>query len=329
MHSPRFIAAARAVVVGIVSVALAAGVVAPVAAAGSGASSSASTASPAVAAPASTSPGTTADSACVPAGSGADRIAPSGVFVLPDTLQTTTGDAAYGQSDWDALLTSLHGDGFSNVIVQYTAKNILQSDGTYRWSTFFPDTDGNGDVYAPALHQADHEAQLAEVLAAAEHTGMTVTIGLGLDEDHWYGGGWEDPAFTTAEAATAVRAARAIWADYGQQYASSIAGWYLPYELQGSELGDASALAGAEGAYVDDYLRPVAAAAHALTPSGTVLVSPFTAADTQDPTSSTEQTRLANWTSVWTRVFTTTAVTRVALQDSRGAGSNSLTDVTR
>lgn len=265
---------------------------------------------------------------CVPAGSGASRIAPGAVFVLPDRMQKD--DAAhsrYDQADWDALLGELQQSGFESVIVQFTART---DDHTGAWGVYFP---GN-DLHSPrATGGKDRSVVLGYILAAARTTGMTVTIGLGLDEAGWFAEGWQESSWIAAETDRAIATADRIWETYGDEYGDLIDGWYLPYEVEGYDLTKNIKDSPSEtygdrlkSGYVDSYLAEVSEHVVGLSGKDRVIVSPlFTAASSPAMNSAW----LAAWTDFWAYVYDTTAVTVVAPQDGRGSGKNTVAAVTQ
>lgn len=289
-----------------------------------------------------------AEAVTAPAGalvSAEGGIAPSSTFIVPQWAGYDSGPPQqtwieWTQGDWEASLTALKAVGLSDVVLQMTALNRgPDEDGNILFEPYFENRDQSGKVIYPEAGEGvdlpETRAQLGRALAAAKKVGVTVTIGVGLSEGEWFSGapaatkqGWEDPVWLAQEADRAIRSIKAIWAAYGTAYRDTISGWYLPYELEGYELGKWESttkwVPAPEKAdpYVTKYLGPVSNAAVAVSGKTRVMVSPLFDADTDNPTGMTETAALAAWEAVWEKVFTTTKVTVVAPQDGAGSGTS-------
>lgn len=296
--------------------------------------------------------------ACVSAnGDGHGSIRPSSTFVVPRLAWFTDTNGAYRpftQEAWNASLARLKDAGLSSVIVQATA---YSGDFSGTHMPYFPNRDASGDViypetpsgqgYSEATLAAERD-QLHRILEAARLHGMTVTVGLGLAESEWFEKpptapeeGWRNVTWLTRERDRAVAAGNAIWDTFGKasgpyqgRYASTIDGWYLPYELEGYELADF--VGGVyrptpERAhpYVDTYLKGVSQALVSSSGKKRVVVSPLFTADSDDPGSTAEQNRLSAWKDVWQRAYSTTDLSVVAPQDGAGSGKVTAADLAR
>ena len=240
------------------------------------------------------------------------------------------------QAHWDESMASYQAMGIENVIIQYVASYGLVGD---EWSAWFPNTDAQGAIFSPpsaASLTPDFALSLERILAAAKSSGMTVTVGLGLNEKEWFsnaaGKGWKDASWLKEQAALANRSASLIWEAYGEEFGDTISGWYLPYEVEGYHLSHPSTGASMPEAldpYIEHYAKTVSEHVVAISGKTQVIVSPLFSANTQNPTGFVEQNRLKAWTTAWAKVFRETKVSVVAPQDGAGSGKNTPTDITR
>ncbi|RLP76784.1 DUF4434 domain-containing protein [Mycetocola tolaasinivorans] len=275
---------------------------------------------------------------CIPANGDTDgRINPSAVFVRI-SYNNPSGKPQFSPEDWLESLGPLKDSSVEGIIVQAVAEaRIIDNKPVPEWVPYFSNRDvvTSKPIYPPfSGNRTGLDKQLGYVLQAAKKLGLEVTIGLGVDQPTWFkpAAGWNNPDWLRVEADRAAATIRTIWAEFGADYAGTIVGWYLPYEIEGYRMNRFSGT-GANSdntrAYVDDYLAPTSRAAMEITDLPNILVSPLFSPMTRSPQSSDEFERLGGWERTWARVFSTTSVNIVAPQDGAGSGKTDESDIAR
>ncbi|MFC4015117.1 DUF4434 domain-containing protein [Nonomuraea purpurea] len=143
-----------------------------------------------------------------------------------------------------------------------------------------------------------------KALAAADSAGMQVYLGLQVNDD-WWNKYADDTAWLDNEATVANRIADELWTKYrGHQ---SLTGWYLSFEVDNWNFGEA-----ADQAAMAAFYKKVADHLHTLSPGKPVVISPFF--------NTAGGLTTAQWQSMWTTILATSPIDVIALQDGVGAG---------
>ncbi|MDP4160065.1 MAG: DUF4434 domain-containing protein [Bacillota bacterium] len=149
-------------------------------------------------------------------------------------------------------------------------------------------------------------------LSAADSVGMNVRIGLGFNKDWWsmdaHELGWLD---YEAEVNSAI--GTEIFKMYGKHQA--LAGWYIPHEFH-----PLMAVSHDQQVNLNRFFRKIANTIK-MNSSKTIMIAPFYNARLSGPIT------LALWSNSIRHVFKDTGIDILALQDSIGAGFNTLDDL--
>ncbi|SEG96581.1 F5/8 type C domain-containing protein [Nonomuraea solani] len=206
-------------------------------------------------------------------------------------LQPGLGDT-WSPATWDQELGYLTRACMSELVLQWTA-----------------DSKAGTAVYPSALYgQSTATDVVGAALSAADRAGMTVYLGLQVNDD-WWNTYANDPAWLAGQAAVAKNLADDLWEKYRTH--ASLAGWYLSFEVDNwnfTTTASQNAMAA--------FYQEVADHLHALSPGKPVVISPFF--------NTAGGLTTAQWQSMWTSILTASPIDVIALQDGVGAGHASV-----
>lgn len=176
------------------------------------------------------------------------------------------------------------------------------------------DTKGHYAVYPTQMKgYSSHKINMVETaLTVAASCGMKVRIGLGFNND-WWTIDTHDQAWLKQEADVNQVIATEIIMMYGDHQALS--GWYIPYEYN-----PLMALSPDQQTYLNGFFKEIGETLKSNS-SQSIMVAPFYNARLSGPVT------LALWSNTIHHVFKNTGIDILALQDSIGAGFNSLDDL--
>ena len=148
----------------------------------------------------------------------------SGVFAVPELSSEVT------QEQWNDALRSMKEIGIDTVIVQYS----LQQDRDRGLQAYFPYKEKD-TVYDAAKYPLRRQ-QIEYILSAASSMDMKVFLGLQLAEEEWFHQNkFRDAKWLNSQYKLSVELADALWAAFGEKYANTIVGWYLPFEFESDD----------------------------------------------------------------------------------------------
>lgn len=150
---------------------------------------------------------------------------------------------------------------------------------------------------------------LGIVLEAADSVGMNVRIGLGFNSDWWVKNAY-DLEWLDYEAGVNQEIALEVMSIYGRH--QSLAGWYIPYEFH-----QYTALGHAHEANLNRFLQQIARTIK-LNSNKNIMIAPYYNSLLSWHAS------FASWSSTVYHILKNTGIDIVALQDSIGAGFNTL-----
>lgn len=148
----------------------------------------------------------------------------TGIFAAPELSSEAT------QEQWKNALRSMKEIGIDTVIVQYS----LQQERDRGLQAYFPykEKDSVHDAGKYPLRRK----QVEYILSAASEAGMKVFLGLQLAEEEWFHQDmFQDAQWLDEQYQLSVELADALWSAFGGRYEKTIAGWYLPFELESDE----------------------------------------------------------------------------------------------
>ena len=216
------------------------------------------------------------------AGSRCSRPALRGSF-----LQPQLGDA-WTLKQWTNEFQYMQDAGLDQMLIQWTADSKEKT-------TIFPST------LAGYTQNTQHDV-VERGLQAADASGAQVYLGLQVNDD-WWTNYINDAAWLRNEAKTANALADDLWKRYRRH--PSLAGWYLPFEVDNVETS------APQWDNLVAFYRAVGHHLHELTPGKPVVISPFY--DTREGLSSSE------WQTMWEYVLKRSPIDVLALQDGVGA----------
>ncbi|TGE31812.1 DUF4434 domain-containing protein [Desulfosporosinus sp. Sb-LF] len=149
-------------------------------------------------------------------------------------------------------------------------------------------------------------------LSAADSIGMNVRIGLGFNND-WWSIDTHEQEWLDHEAEVNTVIVREIATMYGGHRA--FAGWYIPYEIH-----PLMALNNVQQANLNLLLKKIAGSIHSISMK-TIMIAPFYNGRLSGPVT------LTLWSNSVRHIFNDTGIDILALQDSIGAGFNTLGDL--
>jgi hypothetical protein len=236
----------------------------------------------------------------------------SKVFAKPVTTPTTTTSVKpvfgssfiqdwysrnWTQERWAQEFSMLQKIGINEIILQ----DLVNTKTLY--ATYFTNLPGytHNDV-----------DMLANVLTVADQVGMNVRVGLGFNAD-WWSKNAADNTWLNSEASKNKSIFNEILENYGNH--PSLTGWYIPYEF--SQL---TATSSTTKSNLNSFLKQIGGEI-SLKDSRSIMISPFY--------NSTYLffSWLSGWSSTLYSVLKDTKIDIVAMQDSVGAGYNTLTQV--
>lgn len=294
----------------------------------------------------------------------------AGAFVRPDVGPSQDTAPWWSAADWQATFDSMRQICLDQIILQWTARtwagphpppgvtdpnwpserppDCVTADSAGRFvQPLYPSSDPVWAANArrplsgtcqPLTDRPIDQVGLA--LAAAKASGMTMWLGLQVDEPVWFDTGSTNPTWLLGpdypdrvggQALLSQRLARDLWSAYGPNgtlgdYQDTIAGFYLPFEANNQFFPPGSPQATNFG----NYLGVVSRYIHEL-PDGHdlgVMTSPVQhaqiGASADDPT---QQALRANWTDTLTEWLSQSEVTVVAPQSGTGMQWTSTADL--
>lgn len=149
---------------------------------------------------------------------------------LSSSLISPSQAAPWDEARWNNELAAMKQVGMSSLVLTASI-----SDSTaYQTGSHL----GAKTAYYPTTVSGYQRASIAgtpvdvvgAALKSAKSFGITVWLGLQVDNTTWFGSGQIDPAWLANQAALAGSIAQDLWAQYGSEYQDTIAGWYVPYE---------------------------------------------------------------------------------------------------
>lgn len=175
------------------------------------------------------------------------------------------------------------------------------------------DTGNHTTVYPteiPLFDQGTNTDVVGRLLTAADTSGMRVHLGLQVN-DEWWGTYANDTAWLDQEAQHSEHIAAELWDRYGHH--TSIAGWYLPFEVDNHNFPSRQSWDAMASFYVDviTELRTI----H----NAPVSTSPFY---NTEGGSTPEK-----WKRMWTRILRVADLDTIALQDGVGVGHATAQDL--
>jgi len=217
------------------------------------------------------------------AGSQCGRPALRGSF-----LQPQLGDA-WTLKQWGNEFQYMKGAGLDQMLIQWTADSKEKT-------TIFPSR-------LPGYTQNTQHDVVERALQAADASGAQVYLGLQVNDD-WWTNYINDAAWLKNEAKTSNALADDLWKRYRQH--PSLAGWYLPFEVDNVETS------APQWDNLVAFYRTVGHHLHEVTSGKPVVISPFY--NTREGLSSSE------WQTMWEYVLKRSPIDVLALQDGVGAG---------
>ena len=230
----------------------------------------------------------------------------SGMFVVPDLVAPLQpdGKTVWSQTQWNSAALSLKEAGMDKLIIQYSSQYWSHANKTFFYNQTF--TSGGAQPYY-------QQQQISYALAAAKANGMKVYLGLQIAEDMWFSNmsdGFTDAGFLTASETFSENLAANLWHTYSGQYADTIEGWYLTFELNNREVPQA-----ASQRMISGYFAPVTAYLKTLTPGKPIMISPFVISRLGQTPSPAE---LGVWKSMCKSLWEQTDLDIIAPQDGCG-----------
>lgn len=198
-------------------------------------------------------------------------------------------------------------DGFSSTQLTNeftTLTNACITSQVLQWTA---DTKNGTTVYPSGLSgytQNTSTDVVSRVLTAADSAGVSEYLGLQTNDD-WWSKYANDSTWLSGEATKANAIADDLYAKYGTH--SSLAGWYLPFEVDNWNFTSTTTWSN-----MASFYTTIANHLHTLTPSLPVIISPFY-------NTSGGQTS-SQWTTMWTSILGSSPIDVIALQDGIGAG---------
>jgi hypothetical protein len=204
----------------------------------------------------------------------------------------------WSQERWAQEFSMLQKIGINEIILQ----DLVNTKTLY--ATYFTSLPGytHNDV-----------DMLANVLTVADRVGMNVRVGLGFNAD-WWNKNAADNIWLNSEASKNKSIFNEILQNYGTH--PSLTGWYIPYEF--SQLTATSATTKSN---LNGFLKQIANEIKLKDSSRSIMISPFYNSKYSLFYS------LSGWTTTLQTVLKDTKIDIVALQDSVGAGNNTLTQI--
>ena len=144
----------------------------------------------------------------------------TGIFIAPEI----SSDA--GLAEWISSLQAMKTIGINTVIVQYS----FQTDAIYGTQAYFEPFPQQDTALYP-----ERRRQIGRILHAARAADMQVYLGLQIAEREWFDGNmYRDYDWLYSQYRLSTELADALWSAFGDDYAGTVAGWYLPFEFESS-----------------------------------------------------------------------------------------------
>lgn len=225
----------------------------------------------------------------------------SGLFVATELC---TGSNPWTAEDWKTALTEMKDAGMDKVIIQYAVQYYSDNYKIHYYTPKFEE--------AQSDNTGKHD-QIPFALAAAKETGVKVYLGLHLAEDLWFSAmsaGFQDKDFLTSSAEYSKKVFDDLWEQFSGEYGDVIAGWYLPFEYNNSEVSGSAA-----DTLINDFYVPLTNHIKSVTPDKKIMVSPLVYASLTDKPS---EESVNNWYQLTYDILTKTKVDIIAPQDGCG-----------
>ncbi|MEN2665752.1 DUF4434 domain-containing protein [Listeria aquatica] len=237
----------------------------------------------------------------------------SGMFIRNDMIASKEKAVEQGKKVWDQdqyiqLASDMFNAGMTIMIPQ-TAVNYESSDK----QTFYYPTER---YQTTNQSSGDQENQLTYSLEAAKAKHMNVFLPLQLSENDWFTALYDgfksqkSQNFLKESALFSMGIADEMMQKYGSKYAKEISGWYLPFELDNSNLYDPKT----RDTFINLYLKPVTNHLKKLNPTGRIITSPLLYTNLKNPTESD----IVEWNTMWKEIFEQTVVDTLMPQDGGG-----------
>ncbi|MDQ7092239.1 DUF4434 domain-containing protein [Desulfosporosinus sp. PR] len=176
------------------------------------------------------------------------------------------------------------------------------------------DTKSHFAVYQTNMKgYSSHNVDMLETaLSAADRTGMNVRIGLGFNDD-WWSVENQDGKWLAREAEANSLIITEVMMMYGGH--QSFTGWYIPYEFN-----PLMVLTHDQQTHLNGFLQKIAGTIK-LSSTKSIMIAPYYNARVSGPVT------LTFWSHAVRHVLKDTGIDIIALQDSVGAGFNTLRDL--
>lgn len=198
-------------------------------------------------------------------------------------------------------------DGFTSTQLTNELTTLTNACVTSQVLQWTADTKNNTTVYPSGLSgytQNTSTDVVSRVLTAADTAGVSEYLGLQTNDD-WWSKYANDSTWLSGEATKANAIADDLYAKYGTH--TSLAGWYLPFEVDNWNFTSTTTWSN-----MASFYTTIANHLHTLTPSLPVIISPFY--NTAGGQTSSQ------WTTMWTSILGSAPIDVIALQDGIGAG---------
>lgn len=160
--------------------------------------------------------------------------APAQAATPPPKLSSSLinpGQAVFwDESRWNNELAAMKQVGMSSLVLtaSISDSDSFQAGSSLGAKTAYYPTTVSG--YQRAIVSGLPVDVVGMALKSAKNFGLTVWLGLQVDNATWFSSGQIDPNWLASQASLAGNIAQDLWSQYGPEYQSTIAGWYVPYE---------------------------------------------------------------------------------------------------
>lgn len=242
----------------------------------------------------------------------------SGMFIRNDLVASPEEAKekqrqVWGLAQYQSISENLAKAGMTVLIPQIAVSYTDASKQTFYYPTKrFQSTD---------QASVSERAQLGYALQSAKENDLGVYLPLQLSEASWFQALYdhfeskESQNFLKQSATFSIQIADEMMQQYGTTYSSQIQGFYLPFEVDNSNLYEGQALE----RFIEEYLQPVTTHLRKLLPKGRIITSPLIYTNLVKPS----ENDLSKWNTMWRNVFFRTEVDTLMPQD--GAGWESAT----
>ncbi len=147
-----------------------------------------------------------------------------GIFIVPELSSDTTAE------EWEQSLQNMADIGVDTAIIQYSFQTDSSSGNQAYFDYWQQDTVGDAE------NHPSRRSQIGRILAAAQKADIQVYLGLQLAEREWFdGNGYQNYDWLYHHYWLSTDLANALWDAFGETYADTIAGWYLPFEFESTD----------------------------------------------------------------------------------------------